>query len=291
MKKSLIALAALAATSAFAQSTVTLSGTAGAAYGQGIAAGAAQLYNPDATTNTVALSGSEDLGGGLKANFFMEQRIDGMSGISVATGARQYQNTWVGVSGNFGAVQIGRYATASVSGFDAFAGYGDNRTDYASAYTVSSRNDKTFQYTTPTFSGFNATFATTKDNTLATQYQYFNVSYSAGKFAARYNQERNTTGLSEYNLGASYDFGVAKVMAIYAKVEGAVTDTQNTSIGVRAPFGATTLKAQYRTGDTASALAVGADYALSKRTRVFLDVGSVDNAVQNAYRLGIQHSF
>lgn len=291
MKKSLIALAALAATSAFAQSTVTLSGSAGFAYEQASAGGDATLTNPDVTTTTVAMSGSEDLGGGLKANFYMQQRLNGMTGANIATGGRTMQNVYVGVSGGFGSVIVGRFATASASGYDAFAGFGNTGADYGVAYSVTVRADSTIQYTTPNFNGFSATVATTKDTTLATQYVYLNAGYTAGPISATYYQERNTTGFTDRTIGASYDFKVAKAMVIWAKTGGAV-ETTNTSIGVRAPLGAaTTLKAQFRSGDAANAFAMGVDYALSKRTRLYADFGSVDGAVQNAYRLGLQHSF
>jgi predicted porin len=79
MKKTLIALAAMATTTAFAQSTVTLSGNvkaglaqtkySGAATGNGSATGLA-----DGSSRFI-LSGSEDLGGGLRANFQVDTRF------------------------------------------------------------------------------------------------------------------------------------------------------------------------------------------------------------------------
>ena len=87
MKKSLIALAALAATSAFAQSSVTMYGNFDVGYG------AHKTTSKDGTAFTktagvmdgswagsrLGFRGTEDMGGGLKANFLIEQ------GINVAT--------------------------------------------------------------------------------------------------------------------------------------------------------------------------------------------------------------
>jgi predicted porin len=70
MKKTLVAIAALAAVSAFAQSTVTLSGGLGMGFQQ--KPNAVKDKGFGVTDYTIRLSGSEDLGGGLKANFTME---------------------------------------------------------------------------------------------------------------------------------------------------------------------------------------------------------------------------
>jgi predicted porin len=70
MKKTLVAIAALAAISAFAQSTVTLSGGLGMGYQQ--KPNDVKDKGFGITDYTIRLSGSEDLGGGLKANFTME---------------------------------------------------------------------------------------------------------------------------------------------------------------------------------------------------------------------------
>jgi predicted porin len=107
------------------------------------------------------------------------------------------------------------------------------------------------------------------------------------------------------NFGVSYDMGVARVMfqggtstkAAHTTVTAKVSDTPNTAttfsdtavakaklthygLGVAAPMGATTLKASYNWGSRnsptagaadlkASQLAIGANYALSKRTQLY----------------------
>ncbi len=149
MKKSLVALAALAATGAFAQSTVTIYGQADAAY-TSIKSGANKqtgLFGAGRGSNFVGFMGSEDLGGGLKANFKLEAgynidngtgaasntnnqlnggpvTITGTSATAATTGATgdRYSiggaqgltfNRWsyVGVSGGFGEVRAGREYT------------------------------------------------------------------------------------------------------------------------------------------------------------------------------------
>ena len=105
---------------------------------------------------------------------------------------------------------------------------------------------------------------------------------------------------SAMNIGASYDFGVAKAMFQYGTQKRAaytntgydtagtaIIDTAvvaqkltHTGLGVTAPFGATTLKASYNWGSRnsttagaadlkANQFALGANYALSKRTQLY----------------------
>ncbi|MFZ4285561.1 porin [Variovorax sp. HJSM1_2] len=54
------------------------------------------------------LRGSEDLGGGLKANFTLEAGIAPDQGTSNQGGRAMGRQSWVGMSGNWGAVSLGR---------------------------------------------------------------------------------------------------------------------------------------------------------------------------------------
>ena len=84
MKKSLIALAALAATASFAQSSVTLSGAVDVAYATkavtsgtgtnlGKATGVSEGQN---TANRINFTMTEDLGGGQKAGAMVEMGLN-----------------------------------------------------------------------------------------------------------------------------------------------------------------------------------------------------------------------
>ncbi|WP_310568055.1 porin [Hydrogenophaga sp.] len=115
MKKTLIALAAVAATSAaFAQSSVTIDGAVDLGYVKPIGSKDARL---DATNgaNQIRFLGTEDLGGGLKANFALAQRFSPESGGNDGTANKRptFQGeTTVGLSGGFGSVKLGRALTA-----------------------------------------------------------------------------------------------------------------------------------------------------------------------------------
>ncbi len=155
MKKSLVALAALAATGAFAQSAVTMYGVAEATVDLGYKSTASQtvntfngagvfapgpIFSTTATTkdafrvqdgnsqgvgtSRIGWRGTEDLGGGLKANFQLEMglRIDdgdvagggtAGGGSGGSGGALFGRNAWVGASGGFGEVRLGRQVLGS----------------------------------------------------------------------------------------------------------------------------------------------------------------------------------
>jgi len=94
MKKTLIALAALAATASFAQSTVTLYGQADAAYtsAKSGANSLTGLLGAGRGSNFVGFMGSEDLGGGWKANFKLEAGYNLDNGTGGASNANNQAN-------------------------------------------------------------------------------------------------------------------------------------------------------------------------------------------------------
>src|SRR5450830_1886464 len=120
MKKTLIALAALAVVSAAsAQSTVTLYGVVDMAIasqkdtnslGTNGVATETQKVGVDQgilSRSRIGFKGTEDLGGGLKADFVLEY---GVNPDEAAT-AMFNRQSYVGLSGGFGAVTIGRQYT------------------------------------------------------------------------------------------------------------------------------------------------------------------------------------
>ena len=161
MKKSLVALAVLAATGAYAQSSVTLNGIVEATTDIGYNRNTdtrtttnnfnalnvltSSVFNPATVrqrnsfriqdgsdqgtgTSRVGFRGTEDLGGGLKANFVLEMglRIDDGCTTLTATGGCDNggnsansggstfgRNAWGGLSGSFGEVRLGRQVLGS----------------------------------------------------------------------------------------------------------------------------------------------------------------------------------
>jgi predicted porin len=259
MKKSLIALAVLAASGvASAQSTVTLYGLVDAYVGSskvkntvtGTTSSLRQsvINSGGFNTSRFGLKGSEDLGGGLKANFLLE------SGFDVSTGAaNNYTNpytgatstavfgrqSWVGVSGAFGEVKLGKMWTpfddvkgSGAAGFDSglFAPAANN---VWLSNNYQDRPGNSIYYSTPEFSGFSAAamYSLGENKTAAAsagKIASVNVKYAAGPaFVALSHQEEKATGVGSATkftqLNGSWDFGVAKLLGAYGQVKNGTT--------------------------------------------------------------------
>ena len=131
MNRSLIAMAALAAAgAASAQSSVTLTGVVDAAlqYGAGSGAGSAsktQLGSGGYNSSRIVFRGTEDMGGGMAASFWLEAGLLNDNGSGFATNTNNQasgtatapngtqgltfnRRSTVSLSGNWGEVRLGR---------------------------------------------------------------------------------------------------------------------------------------------------------------------------------------
>jgi predicted porin len=148
MKKPLIALAALASFAglASAQSSVTLFGVLDAtlAHGHGDLSNKTQLTNSSYNSSRLGFRGTEDLGGGMSASFWLEAGVsvdDGqgvatnsnnqLSGVGAAVAGRQgltfNRRSTVSLAGGWGELRLGRDPTAqswNMLFFDPFYGNG-----------------------------------------------------------------------------------------------------------------------------------------------------------------------
>ena len=117
MKKSLIAMAAMVATGAFAQSSLTISGQ--------LDAGLVNFKSSTGTSSTaqgqgqfgasrLRFTGSEDLGGGLKANFNLEMQPNMANGGTSGNGLFN-RAAWMELSSaSVGSLRIGRQGTVAM---------------------------------------------------------------------------------------------------------------------------------------------------------------------------------
>ena len=215
MKKSLIALAALAATGAFAQSSVSIDGILDAGVQQVNYKGAGNtvtgINGNGSSTSQINFRGSEDLGGGMRATFRFETdwnmasnrgntgAVPTASTTATGTGtpaAATYSTTLaggatstfgngeirVGLSGGFGAVDVGvvNYNTLSTyltgQPFGTAIGSGF-RTFYVNDAQATSqvRADNSVKYTTPVFNGFRAVLYKSQRQNAATSANYSTV--------------------------------------------------------------------------------------------------------------------
>ena len=283
MKKSLIALAVLAASgAAMAQSSVTLYGVAdaGVTYLNGLDNWSG-VTSGNNLASRLGFRGVEDLGGGLKANFVLEGGFnldagDGKSGGATDSGFQFKRQSTVGLAGNFGEVRLGRELTAAFNAtarYDVFGsvGLGYSRlwadgdvvdaNANASAVTTNQRISNALTYVSPSFSGFkvgvNYGFGETTNGNSDSSYMgaglmYDNGPLSLGLGLERLNNGANSVAVSDidaWSLGGSYDFGVAKLLAGYreSKVDRATGENKRLGyyVAATAPVGAGTVRVSY----------------------------------------------
>lgn len=146
MKKSLIALAVMAASgAAMAQSSVTLFGIVDAAYavGNGSVSDRTRLVNSGYNSSRLGFRGVEDLGGGMKAGFWLEAGVNNDDGTGAASqnnnqaaagslpdprlqGLTFNRRSTISVGGGFGEIRLGRDYTPQFWTLTAFDPFGTN---------------------------------------------------------------------------------------------------------------------------------------------------------------------
>ena len=359
MKKSLIAIAALAAAgAAAAQSSVTMYGQVNTGYEHSktdITIGGVKtttkttgFQNDRVKTSRLGFKGEEALGNGLSATFALEMGFDAADG-KFADSAFNRKAT-VGLKGAFGEVRIGKDSTpmnefdGSFKAIDRTASLA--QIDVNNDGKIKPEDDLDAAFTARptglfyngTFSGVNVSAAignyservktagVTTDKQDTAVYG-LGLGYNGGAWAVGAAVQLDTEKTlnddvkkTNYGVGASYDFNVAKVYGQYKGGQyknkaSTVADKYSYdqfAVGVSAPFGATTLSAEYaynKAKDTAGAVstkykgnvfAVQAEYAFSKRTSLVARAGQVANykvkdgsekSSTQEYTVGLRHKF
>lgn len=313
MKKSLIALAALAATGAvFAQSSVTLSGTVETGVEKRFSGDAFKMTSNRNGTSNWTLSGTEDLGGGLKAVFQVSTSFntdDGTGGaLSTGTTGSALGNNgmFVGLTGDFGTLRAGRpvntlYGNALFANGTKGVSLHDSNTVLAGLVANAGNSvyvNNAIQYHTPVMAGFQV------------QVEYAPSELTGAKagmgVAARYASGPVVVSLTNYKgagtaavlspkavnqVAGSYDFGLAKLFVTYraqGKGVGGITKDNDTgyTLGATAPVGPGSLYFSYnvreQVGDDGKTIIAGYKYNFSKRTQAFVNVANRNKTWQNA---------
>ncbi|HWI83333.1 porin [Ramlibacter sp.] len=283
MKKSLIALAVLAAAgAASAQSSVTLFGIVDAtvAYGRASGTGSAnkwQLTNSGYNSSRLGFRGVEDLGGGMSASFWLEAGLSNDNGTGVATNLNNQatgaaggstglvfnRRSTVSLAGGWGELRLGRDYTPQFWNLTVFDPFGTN--GVGTTQTLNSiitgvtavRASNTIGYFLPgNLGGFygQAQYylgenvrngaATEKDGTGAG----VRLGFANGPFnvALALSRTDYATGkVKQNNLGGQWDFGIAKAMAHYSFDSNGNVDGKGWLIGGLFPVGAGEIRAAY----------------------------------------------
>ena len=366
MKKSLVALAALAVAGvASAQSSVTLFGVVDASitgfrvqsqtpFGVTVTKNQNTLSNSGENSSRLGFRGTEDLGGGLAASFWLEAGLNNNNGTASATGGGLDFNrrSTVSLSGAFGEVRLGRDYVPTFwndTVFDPFGtnGVGTNLITNASGFSSAGQIATGFQanpnyvrasnsvgyFLPPNLGGFYGQFMYAFNNnisydpgtltplpatnTRANKYVGGRVGYTTGPLdtAIAYGQSTiasnyfagSTTNLDIWNVGASYDFGVAKVFGEYSNNKEKTDLATNALnpfgiahpgangglLGVTVPVGAGLIRASYgvvkynninnlnftniNPNPSADKFSVGYIYNLSKRTSLYATFAYLKN--------------
>ena len=329
MKKTLVTLAVLAASGAsFAQSNVALSGKLDMFLGNtstttaGTELSQIGLTNGGLAGSRWALTGSEDLGGGLKAMFKLENRFDPDTATAASAGFAG--DAYVAFAGGFGTVKMGRTYTA----FDDARAVSNMSNVFDSSFTPSvggttdytGRGKNGLRYESPSFGGVTAavSYSFGEDKTAAvdaTSITSMHVAYAAGPLTAALGYQDETakaatslTSEKYTQLAAAYDFGMASVSAGYEQRRGtaATGDDNGWNLGVNVPVGAINASIGYaaETTDIAgvstklTGWGLGATYSMSKRTTLYTgwtsgktESAGVELSKSSLFGLGVMHNF
>jgi predicted porin len=226
------------------------------------------------STSRIGFKGSEDLGGGLQASFQLEGKLSVDTGENANyDGGFFGRQSWVGLTGNFGTVQLGKTWTS----FDDVAGsfnHADNTNlsvtsaawgAFGNNYDNNTANQ--IKYTLPLSNGLTASIGysfgenkkgatTTAEGNKADNTVSLGVKYAAGPLAVGYayqTEDVNASGAKgasdtvkdRFNLvGASFDLGSAKLVGSWSDMKstrsmGAETETSYDTAFTTAALGGT----------------------------------------------------
>ncbi len=290
MKRTLLALATLTAFAgvASAQSSVTIFGVldASARSVKNGAAGELKTLSTDGMTSSrLGLRGIEDLGGGLRAGFWLEGAVAidvGGGAKTVANGSTSSGQDWqrrstVSLLGGFGEIRLGRDYTPDFwnhTVFDPFNTVGvassTNVFDASgSGATTVVRANNTIGYFLPAMGGlYGQLQVAAGEGAVGNKHMAGRLGYAAGpvNIAVAYGKTEVTPSIDweRYNIGASFNIGFMTLMGQYIQGEtkGGLQNgrqRKNAMIAGIIPFGASQLKFSYvnSKGDGARPVALG----------------------------------
>lgn len=313
MKKALIALAVLGLTggAAVAQSSVTLFGVIDADM-KYVKTGDLKLKKLDSSglnTSRFGVRGTEDLGGGLKAGFWLESQVDTDTGVAGGGSAFWGRRATVSLSGDFGEVRLGRNKTVSrlhLEDFDptAFTGLGSVSAVYSNLGSGNStsfgRADNLASYSLPNNLGgfYGGVDVSAGEGTSTNKGQSVRLGYKAGPLhvSGAYASTSNAANSDNFKLtsiGGAYDFGVVRPSLSYTQTKYIGREQKIWTASVTAPLGqgqlwaaytdakandvAQTAVAGYTPIGDAKLFAAGYIYNLSKRTALYTTVSQIKN--------------
>ena len=249
--------------------------------------------------NRLGFKGEEDLGGGLKATFHLETGILTDSGQSLGQtfgiGFWNRQST-VGLKGSFGEIKLGRDWTASYNSmwiYDPIYNFGVADSTHVShnlGQPTYFWTNNAISYTLPGNLGgfYGQVMFAPGEGTASGRYAGGRLGYTTGALDGSVSVgSQDVVGgkFTVFNVGGSYDLGVAKLTALYNREK--VMDAKETRIvvGATVPLAGNYAFVSYSRSSVsnypgasgASQVGAGYVYNLSKRTALYGSVAFLDN--------------
>lgn len=299
MKKNALALAAalLAHSGVWAQTNTAIFGLLDVNVRQ-IKAGSTsktEMHNSSVAGSRLGFRGTEDLGGGWSAGFWLEAAISPDTGT---TAPRFFhRRSTLSLNGPFGELRLGRDLTATFQGFvyyDPFAVngvgsvqnvFGGSGYTLGSGATTSSRTDNAISYFLPKdLGGFNGHFMHAPGEKIAgNEYTGLRLGYAKGPIDVSVSySETDAVGQGKFTVrtvGGTYDFKTVKFAAVHIQNEWKPRRESVWLLGATLPVGDVgTLRASYvpknasgggTSANDAQQFAVGYLHKLSKRTMLY----------------------
>ena len=325
MKNVLLPLClACVAASASAQSSVQLFGTVdvGVAYLTGTDVSKVGVSTGGANISRIGFRGTEDLGGGLSASFWLEAGMDVDSGAGKTGGALSFnRRSTVSLAGSYGELRLGRddaatflntlifdpFLTNGVGGTMAFTMFGIPGTGTPPGGAPIQISNAISYFLPRDLAGFYGQLQIAMGEQQETptnkkdwgNYQGLRFGYAKGALNTAVGLGRlegtiDAADLSAANVGISYDFGMVKPMFLWSRETKNSNNITATQIGFTAPIGVGQLRASYGYYNSSNSnadwtkVAVGYGYNLSKRTQIYGTVAFIDNKAGAQKSIGVQ---
>ncbi|MFY7866545.1 porin [Roseateles sp.] len=307
MKKSIVALAVLGSFAgvAAAQSSVTLFGVVDASmrYTEAKGKHVYSLASGGSSTSRFGVRGVEDLGGGLKAGFWLESQVNVDGGSADTTRFWGRRATVSLMSAELGEVRLGRFKTSvrlQIEDFEptATTGLGASTNVYSNLGSGAdmSRRDNQVTYILPSNLGgfYGSVDVSAGEGTSMNKDIGGRVGYKAGAFnvGAAYSESGVNDKFKLMSVGGTYDFGMVKIFGTYSETKFKADKQDIYNVSVTAPvFGSGVVWGSYTSADSKNSkykavqYAAGYIHSLSKRTALYSTVSLIDNEKGASFNL------
>jgi predicted porin len=303
---------------AHAQSSVTIYGTldSGLLFANKTAGAAGQNTGRTIAMNDsgylpsqFGFTGTEDLGGGLKAKFTLESGLDiANGGLSNSNGNLFGRQAWVGLDGGFGEIKLGQqYSPFFLALFDSdsrsFADFGSGLVLFADNVAVTGGfNSNAVSYTSPKLAGFTGSamlalggqagnFQAGRQYSFSLEYQGPGLMVNAAIYDGNsggtvQTPVPSTLAFEGRTVGASYSFGSVTVKAAFVNYHVAGSFDDNVYSGGVNWYVLPQLclnSGVYVTSDRGDTknhslmVSTGLEYFLSHSTSLYAQIGAVNN--------------